>query len=410
MADNDFSLDDLAKLGYGNHTQFLAQADPYATAITSSHITNNAYGINHRQTPLPIPMNKDHYGLTFFTRPQLNLQGANLRQKRIMHPLLTTINRSWQRFIRCTLDPRLAAGYTGGDGVALEKGSGGKPVDCDFVDPEMAFIPILTNNLITISGWKDIVVPTFTSKSGQYREEFSMADGITVDYTAYDLTATWRNLRGDPITNMFYYWSHYQSLVYEGSLVPYPDFIVNNELDYCTRIYRLVLDPSKTKVQRIAACGAAFPTAVPMAGNFDFSRDKPYNDVNAEISVPFRAMGFICQDDILIKAFNQTVAIFNPSMAPDQSTSSGSDYDPYGKPSSKMTQVPQALLTIFNNRGYPRIDPETYELQWYVKTEDYAAKLAAFNDFDSYLEDAFQMSVKDDTEEQKANPGINYID
>lgn len=405
MADYNFGLDDLTKLGYGNNLMLPESVDQYATSVTSNHIANTAYGINHRQTPLPIPINKDHYGLTFFTRPQLNFQGANLRHSRLFHPLLTTVELSWQRFIRCTLDPRLAAGYKSDDGP-LEKGTGGAPISTALVDPEMAFIPILTNSLNTISGWKDIVVPTFTSKAGQYREEYSMVDGVTVDYTAYDLTANFRNMRGDPITSLFYFWSHYMSLVFEGVLVPYPDFIVANELDYCTRIYRLILDPTKTKVQRIAACGAAFPTAVPMGGIFDYSRDKPYNDVNSEISVPFRAMGFICQDDVLIRQFNKTVAYFQPGMR-----GSGQDpFDPYQKPDmAKMIKVPNALLSIFNNRGYPRIDPETYELEWYVKTADYMAKLNAFNNFDTFLEESMQLSSSPDNEKAADKTGINYI-
>ena len=409
MDNFDISIDDVQKLGFSNHSNLIGAVDPFAVEISSSNMTNNAYGINHRQMPLPIPINKDHYGLTFFTRPQLNLQGANLRQSRLLHPLLTTVDKSWQRFIRCTLDPRLAAGYKVGDDHPIEKGLGGKDISCPFVDPEMAFIPILTNSLISISGWKDITVPVYTSKAGQYREEFNMVDGLTIDYTAYDLTASFRNLRGDPITSMFFMWAHYMSLVHEGTLVPYPDFIVANELDYCTRIYRLVLDSSKTKVQRIAACGAAFPTAVSIAATFDYSNSKPYNDVNAEINIPFRATGFICQDDILIRTFNQSVAYFQPLMRPDIKDAK-ENFDPYSKPSAtKMVKIPNALLTVFNNRGYPRIDPETYELEWYVKMEDYTNKISAFNDFDEYLENAFQLSVRDQRTEESQNAGLRNL-
>ena len=38
-----------------------------------SAISKSFYGINHRQTPSAIQINKDYYGLTFFTRPELNL-------------------------------------------------------------------------------------------------------------------------------------------------------------------------------------------------------------------------------------------------------------------------------------------------------------------------------------------------
>ena len=45
-------------------------------------IGNNLFGINHRQIPGLVPSNKDIYGFTFFTRPQLNLQTDNIRNER----------------------------------------------------------------------------------------------------------------------------------------------------------------------------------------------------------------------------------------------------------------------------------------------------------------------------------------
>ena len=38
---------------------------------------------------------------------------------------------------------------------------------------------------------------------------------------------------------------------------------------------------------------------------------------------------------------------------------------------SSMTKVPATLLTLFNNRGYPRINYNTYELEWWVSKDLY---------------------------------------
>lgn len=345
MSDNgqplvDFSIDDLSQQS--------------ANGSISNAIANNLYGINHRQTPSAIPINKDLYGLTFFTRPQLNFTSLNLRNVRTFLPLLTTKSLSYQRAIRCLLDPRLGNGFGSNEAFS-----------CDFVDNTQAFIPVLTNHLTSISGWQDIRVPTFTGKAGAYKDEYSMVDGTVVDYTAYDITATFRNSRGDIITNLFFYWAHYMAAVFEGSLMPYGDFITENEIDYQTRIYRLILDPSKTKVQRIGACGAAFPAAVPVGGVYDFSNEKPYNDSNKEITIPFRCMGAIYNDDILVHEFNQTVCIFNPMMRDDV------------RPLS-MLRIPAEWLTIFNHRGYARISPQ-YDLEWWIPRDLYDAKINAIN-------------------------------
>jgi hypothetical protein len=240
---------------------------------------------------------------------------------------------------------------------------------CPFVDPEQAFIPILTNHLKSISGWQDILVPIHTSKEGAYKEEHSMVDGIVTNYTAYDIEATFRNSKGDAIMLLFYVWEQYMAAVAEGTLMPYPDFIVENAIDYNTRMYRLVLDPSKTKVQKIAANGVALPTSLPVGAYFDFSVDKPYNDANSDITIRFKCLGAQYFDDILIDEFNKTVQIFNPAMRQESLNR------------EKMVKIPLEMLNIFNNRGYPRIDPDTYELSWWVSALAFQNKQAAIAAF-----------------------------
>ncbi len=307
-----------------------------------SAIGNNLFGINHRQTPGLMSINKDHFGMTFFTRPRLNLTTENIRAVREFTPLLTNEPASFQRTIRCLLDPQL----------------GKNNVASPFTDRQQAFIPVLTNNLLSISGWPDVILPFSTSQEGVYKEAFSMADGLTKNYSTYTLTANFRNLSGDPITLLFLTWIHYMSLVYQGIIVPYPDMIVENEIDYMTRIYRLVLNSSKTHVQKIAACGASFPVNVPIGAAFNFETETPYNQANGQLSVSFQAMGAIYQDDILIDEFNRTVVAFNGGM-------DDSHRDQY----YKMASISQ--LGLFNTRGYPRINPDTYALEWWIANEDF---------------------------------------
>lgn len=383
------SVKDISMLGFGNHSLFAVDPDNVTNdsfldlfRSEGNEMTKNVYGINHRQTPLAIPQNKDHYGLTFFTRPQLNLRSPNLRQNRLFTKLLTTEPLSYYRMIRNTLDPRLDSAY--GTGV-----SGIERIECPLVDPEQAFIPILTNSLINISGWPDVKVDTFTSKAGPYKEEWSIVDGLAVDYSAYDLTATFRNSKGDPISLMMYIWEHYMSNVFEGVLSPYPDFLINNEIDYMTRIYRLVLDATKRYVVRIAATGASFPYAVPYASIFDFDATKPYHDGNNEIQVPFKSNGAIYDDDILIRSFNQVVGYFHKGMK----TKSVLD-----EPGPSVIKIPFEYLNIFNNRGYPRINPRTRELEWYVNADYYVAKIEAYKQFDALLDNALGFNPRDNTE------------
>ena len=321
-------------------------------------IGNNLYGINHRQTETAVPSNKDMYGLTFFVRPQLNMLLDNIRNVRQFAPLTTENVLSIQKFVRCTLDPRLMTGYN-------FKNLKVPAISCPILDNLNAFIPILTNNLNSISGWPDVTAATHTSKPGLYNEQFAMVDGMTRNYETFDIDASFRNTKGDPILYLFYIWLHYMSFVFEGKLVPYLDFITENEIDYNTRIYRLVLDKDRKKVTKIAATGAAFPISVPTGSFFDFNKEKPFNDQNKDITIRLKCMGVDYQDDITILEFNKTVVIFNPHM--NDKVREGF-----------MVKVNAALLPMFNNRGYPRINPDSYELEWCVDKNIFRIRTNSF--------------------------------
>lgn len=339
------------------------------TRSGSQEITNNTYGLNHMQTPLAVPMNREHYGLTFFTRPQLNFQTDNLRMIRKFARLLNTDSMSYQRAIRCMLDPRLQYGMPGASG------ENAAPLSCALVDPQQAFLPILTNSLLNISGWPSLKMDFHTTKAGIMKEEHSVVDSYAPDYSAYDLTANFRNSEGNPIISMFDYWQHYMGHCRIGEMSPYLDFITENEMDYCTRIYRITLDRTKTKVVSMACTGASMPAGNPVGEKFDYNSEKPYNDANAEISIPFHCNGFVYDDDVIIRWFNETVGIFHPGMRG-------------ANPNGTMMKIPFRYLPIFNCRGYPRINPDNYHMEWWIDALTFTAKLGAYGTLDKALDGA----------------------
>lgn len=340
---------------------FVSRLNGYGSL--SSAQTNNLKGINVNLNGTPAPKNKDHYGITFFTRPDLNMSYDNLGADRMLTSLMSEDKNSMARAIRILLDPR---------GEAAGRVS-------NLVDPEMAFIPVLSNSLISMSGWPDLTVDAYTSKEGVYKEAYSMVDSTSHIFNTFDITANFRNIQGDPITLMFAVWIRYASLVYDGTLVPHPENLFQNTIDYQTRMYRLVMDEDFRFVQKIAACGAAFPMASPLGASFNYSEDGEWNSENDQISIPFRCMGANYLDPILVKEFNQSVTMRNLSMRDgDRSTrmikiSAVEDYPPYGA-------VGGALLNLLSHKLYPRIDPVTMELEWWAKTPDYTQALGELKD------------------------------
>lgn len=321
-------------------------------------IGNNLFGINHRQIPGVVPSNKDVYGLTFFVRPQLNLQTDNVRNYRLLTSLLNGLDTSIQRHIRCSLDPRLIHGYKFNNYSV-------PGITCPIVDNLNCFIPVLTNNVISVSGWPDLTVPTYTSDPGLYREQFSQVDGIARNFEMFDLNVSFRNTKGNPILYMFYVWLHYEAAVFEGLLSPYLDFISEREMDYNTRIYRITLDQQKNKVTTIGAASVAFPISNAVGSFFDYNVNQPYNDQNKEIPIRFRCLGFECLDDILIYDFNKTVTQFNSSMKD-------------GVRERTMYKINKNIAHLFNNRGYPRINPSNSELEWWIDNNLFNSRSTSF--------------------------------
>lgn len=310
----------------------------------SMAVSETLHGLNHRGINNSIPINRDYYGMTFFTRPDMRMEEENLSRVRLFDALLTENERSMPRAIRAMLDNR-----------HHEKG-----YPTSLIDPKQIFIPLLSNQLISMSGWQDVVLPTYTAEPGVYGEVYTHADGVASIYRTYDITANFRNIPGDPITSMFFYWVNYASLVYEGVLTPYMDNLFENTIDYQTRIWRIVLDSSKKWVQKIAASGPAFPIDVPMGARFNYETDMPINRAD-QIPITFRCIGAEYIDDILIHEFNETVCLGNSDMI---------DVDVNGN-SVGMVQVTTEYIQLFNHFGYPRIDPETYELQWWIYQTDF---------------------------------------
>jgi len=319
-----------------------------------SAFTNTLYGINHRQVRPALLQNRDLQGLFFIVRPQLNFQSDNLRNMRKLYPLLNDNSLSLQRYIRCMLDPRQMLGY---DKVP--------PIDCPLVDNELAFIPPFTNLIKSCSGWLDSVTELFISKPGLYKESYMQVDSIIDQYNTYDLDFTFRNIRSDPIISLINYWRYYQSYVFQGKLLPYPDFWIENELDYMTRAYRLVLKEDRYHLSKIAATGVSIPISSPNGMFFDFDDSVPYSEQTKEFTIRFKNLGMQIHDDILIKEFNNSVQIFNRAMLDEHRE-------------ERMVEIPIAWLQYFNHRGYPRIDPDKYTLEWWIKKDVFHRRVDAY--------------------------------
>lgn len=325
-------------------TDHISRENGYGSLRNS--ISNTMFGLNLRGPGNPTPTNKDHYGYTFFTRPRLNLSYDNVLQCRPMTPILAPNEDSPHRAIRVMLDP---VGATAG-------------LRSSMVDNLNAFLPVLSNNLVSLSGWPDTALDTYTSKEGIRKEAWSMVDGVARIMNTFDITATFRNMYSDPITMLFHTWCHYAASVYSGDMIPHADSLLECEIDYMTRIYRIVVGQDRTHITKMTACGAAFPMSDSAGNAFNFVSDKVINDDNDQISIPFRCIGADHFDPILMLEFNATVEMFNRNMVE-------------GVRQQKYHRLTEKEKQYFNYKAYPYINLLESTLEWWIPLEMYKAYL-----------------------------------
>jgi hypothetical protein len=239
----------------------------------------------------------------------------------------------------------------------LEPNSGGA-ITSDLIDNTNPFIPFLSNRITTISGFQDLALPTYTSPAGLKRIQQSRPDGTTDVFDSFDIDTTFANMAEEPFTTLFHVWTRYMSLVNEGILDPYIDCIIARVFDFNTRIYRVVLDEKKRYVKKIAATGACFPISYPMGKSFDMSKNQALHDQTKEVNVRFKCDGMMYNDPILVEDFNRVVEAFSPEMRAIRHSRS-----------SNMMKVPMDMHTVVKYRALPRIDPLTYEFEWWVSKD-----------------------------------------
>lgn len=304
----------------------------------------NYYGLNFMRTGQTLASPRLGYGYVFFTRPRLCLTHDNLTRSRRLMKLATKDKNSIWNIIRAYLDP-----------VGQRNGN----IVCDLVNPDNPFISILSNNCMDMSGWPEVTVNPYTSREGLAGEQYSLADGFSHIYSAYNLSGSFRNVRNSFITELFDIWTHYMLLNHNGRVVSYLDDVIYNRISYNTRIYRFLVDQASQHIQDCACTGAAFPVNSGKASMYDYrsmegNGNDIYNHSVDEVSIQFQCNGAEMGDPIIMREFNKTVEMFNPSFR-------------LGSKNTEYVAIPPDLMKLFNYTAIPYIDLRTGRFHWYVR-------------------------------------------
>ncbi len=305
-----------------------------------SEITNILYGIDHNAVRTPAPQMDDTYGLTFITRPCLNLSYNNLVRNRTFIRYLTENELSVQRYIRAVLDPL-----------------GNRDVNAVACDAKLPFIALLSNRCISMSGWPDKSLNYGVSEAGRFNEVTTFPDHLGGTANVFDLSTTFANVRNNVVGGMLDLWLDYIKAVQNGPLEMRRSMRRARLWEHQTRIYRWVLDRSKNQIVQWGACGVAEPQAYAYGAALNLDTTSPTIEGLNQISTSFKCTGYTYGDPVLIWEFNRLVQMFNPDMRDNHRQ-------------QFMVKIPAELSQAFGHRGYPQINAQN-EMEWWVDKDTY---------------------------------------
>lgn len=320
-----------------------------------------------------VPRNMDNQGMVFFTKPCLNLSQDNVNMVRKLSFLTDYSEDGMPNIIRCMLMPpdHLVGGGFSSKGATRSK----------IIDDLNPFMPI-TNLLDTMSSPPDLNADNYITSEGYLREQTGHIDNGPGILHSYDLTHSYVNMEGDPISTLFDVWVSYPQYVKIGLMRAFPINMVENRYENQTRIIKLTLDKTRRFIQKIFVT-IGYPYTVPLGGVHGFKRSEHLNQENNQIQIAFKCFGAYYNDPILLKEFNALVASWNPDMSYDKDTweVTGNSVKVDGIAPNK---IPWRLL--LNNRLYPHISRNN-ELEWYANQDDYnAVKAFVTNEMSSKLQ------------------------
>lgn len=280
----------------------------FLTAITESIAINTGRGSAQyiaetllsrfdRFGTAPVQLNAEMVGLTFFTRPKLNLTTRSIRQDPILAMLDTMDPLSWMFSIRCNLDSKFAQSTPAKSIASLSP----------FFNDTSAFNIPLHNMINGMTGWPDYAVEYETTKSGYFSEDMTMVRGSDNGRRTYDLSCTFRDIDGGYLMAYFYYWLIAMNLQMEGTIVAYPEDRAANRLNYTCSIYRFVLDPYMRTIRKWAKATGCFPVSLPIGDVFNYGPGDSFIHTSQQFTINFKANNIRYMDPRHLAQFNTLV-------------------------------------------------------------------------------------------------------
>lgn len=252
------------------------------------------------------PINGDHEvpGMTFITRPKLNLAQTSLRQDPVSMILDSYSPASMPFAIRCYLDPVFAS-------LPAIRG----PAEYSpFFNNDSPFIVPLTNTISHIDSFPNFEVHSTTSAEGYFGENQTTPTGSDFGNQSTSVPISFTELPGGFITSLFYQWIRWIGLMRKGNVMRYMDDIYQTRLSFTCSIYRFVLDSTRTYITKWMKYTGCYPYMIALGDSFSISDRSHFVSNTQEIQIQFHANHVEYFNPEILEDFNILTRDFNPAV------------------------------------------------------------------------------------------------
>ena len=243
-------------------------------------------------------------GLTFITRPKLNLSQTSIRGDDVLQMLDTPAVNSFPFAIRCYLDPVFAS-------LPAIQGS---VQTCPFFNSDSPFILPLSNQITHINGFPNFELRNAQSADGFFAENQTTPLGSDFGNQSYPITATFQDIPGGFIAGLFYYWIRWIALMRKGVVMRYMDDIYQKRLSFTCSIYRLMLDPTKSYIPMWCKLTGCYPYMISLGDSFDISDRTQSVRAPNEYQIQFMANHVEYMRPSTLEDFNILMRRFHPGV------------------------------------------------------------------------------------------------
>lgn len=241
---------------------------------TDNQMINWLKDIDRHQLNI-LPPNYETSDATFMTRPKLPMNSMSLRHDPFLKMFDTDYPDSIAFYIKCLLDNNWV------------RSNPGLATQCPMFNFQSPWLPLISNGLLSISGFPDPILETKTTEGGYHQEDQTYVKGGLGLHRSVTLNLNFKDVQRGPIMKLFEVWCEIMAQLRDGRMMSYLKYINQNTIPYSVSLYSFNLDPTKEYITNWVKATTCFPLTYPMGAVMNKAEHNRHITSAGQFTIPF---------------------------------------------------------------------------------------------------------------------------